>query len=119
MYSVIFSGQELELPNYNFGVVEKLEKADKVNNSQQTFKEKCKALYDLEKFLLGEDKLVEVVGTFNECDPNDVQLLYMGIVECYNQPIIEKQREQLEKTLDGYDFSKITRITEAMGKIKR
>lgn len=116
MYSVIFENREIQLPDYSFDIADKLEKTEEINNSSRKFKDKCRAVYDFEKMLL--PNIEEILGDFENCDPNDIQLLWMGIVDCYNQPIVEKRKEQIEATMNGYDFSKITKLTESMGKLK-
>ena len=117
MYSIFFNNKEIRLPDYSFAIAEKLEETETINNSSRTFKEKCKAVYDFEKDLI-KDAFSEIIGDFETCDPNDIQLLFMGIVECYNQPIIEKRRQQIEKTMNSYDFSKISKLVDSAEKLK-
>lgn len=118
MYSIIFNKKEIELPNYSFQIAESLETTETINGSGKSYKEKCKALYKFETELLGEEIVKEIIGDFEKCDPNDIQLLYMGIVDCYNQPIIEKRNEQLKNTLSNYEIDKISKVIDTAEKIK-
>lgn len=118
MYSLILNNKNIQLPNYSFGIAERLEECSAINSSERTYKDKCLALYDFEKDLLGEDKISELVGDFETCDPNDIQLLFMGIVSCYNQPIEKKRNEQINNALSKIDIDKISKIMEHAGELK-
>lgn len=119
MYSLVFNGRELSLPNYTFKIAEKLEALEASNNSQKKFKEKCKSMYSFEKELLGDDEIKELIGEFEECDPNDISLLYRGIIDCYNSPIIQQRNEQISQLLDNSDLSKITNLVNTINSIER
>lgn len=40
-------------------------------------------MYKFESELIGKQKLSELIGDFNDCDPNDINLLYLKIVASY------------------------------------
>lgn len=114
MYSIIFEKKEHVLPDYNFDIAEKLEALEIINTSEnKTYKEKCRALYDFETEIIKD-----ILPEFEKCDPNDIQLLFMSITECYNQPIIEKRKEQIKNSLNNYDFDKISKMADSVEKLK-
>lgn len=119
MYTIYFGNKEVRLPNYSFDIAEMLETVGAINNSNRAYKEKCSEVYEFEKKLLGESTVNELVGEFNSCDPNDIQLLFMGIVDCYNQPIKQKRDEQLKNALNRTDFSKISKLMEIADKLNK
>lgn len=118
MYSLIFDEKSIELPKYSFEIADRLTKVEAVINSGQAYKKKCEEIFKFEKELLGKEIVDDIVGDFSTCDPNDIMLLYMGIVDCYNQPIVEKKSEQLQKTFDSVDLSKISKLTDSINKLE-
>lgn len=118
MYSLIFNGREIVLPNYSFTIADKLEAIEISNNSAKKFKEKCKAMYSFEQELLG-DEVKEIVGEFEKCDPNDISLLYRSIVNCYNQPLLQQQNEEISTILNNSEISKISDLVNTVDSISR
>ena len=119
MYLVSFNGTELELPNYNFTIAAKIEEIEANNkkSSSMKFKEKCRKMYNFEVELLGKDKMKNIIGEFDTCDPNDINILYLGIVNCYNQPISQYTQEQTDAQLNDSNLSKVIELVNAMDKV--
>lgn len=120
MYVIVYNDKEIELPKYSFVIAEKLE-AIELSNKQETkkFKEKCRMMYNFEKELIGEDTLKEIVGDFDTCDPNDINLVYKGIVNCYNQPVIDKQNEELRSLLNDNEISKLLEMVDKVDSLNK
>ena len=77
MYSIVLNGTEVNLPNYSFTTANKIEEIEiSNNNAAKKFKDKCNLMYKFESELIGKQKLSELIGDFNDCDPNDINLLY-------------------------------------------
>lgn len=101
-YVVEFKDKEIVLPQYTIDIVDKIEKADKINMSDnRPYKEKVKALLDLEYELVGKDIVDELVGgELNSCDPNDVQILFILIIRAYDKPIDDINAERDDDVLE-------------------
>lgn len=117
MYSLIFNGRDIELPNFSFSIAEKIEAIELSNNSQKKFKEKCRLMYSFEKELIG-DVVDEIIGDFEKCDPNDISVLFVSIVECYNQPVSQQKEEQLSSLFNG-DLSKVTELLNSLDNLDK
>lgn len=116
-YIFEYNNEEIQLPSYNLDVVDKLEKADKVNMSEnRTLREKTKVLFELESDLIGEEKTKELVGgDLKSCDPNIVQILFILIIRAYDKPIDDINAEKEEGTLA--QLSQMKDFAEAMSKV--
>lgn len=112
------NGNVLELPQYSMAIAKKLENADKVNASRESFEKKTRAVYDIVSGIIGKDKAKENIGEFAEVDPNAVYILYMRIVQEYNRPIDEFNWEKLEQSLENSQVEKITSIVGAAEKAR-
>ena len=115
-YSIEFKEIDLELPNYNLDIAEALEKADKANMSEtKTYREKTETLYNTISNILGKDKVVELVGKLKECDPNDIQILFLTIGHSYNKPVDDYQDKITEETMSKLEDMK--EVAEQMNKV--
>lgn len=112
------NGNVLGLPQYSMAIAKKLENADKVNASQLSFEKKTKAVYDTVSDIIGKDKVKEIVGAFDEVDPNTIYILYMQIVREYNRPIDDFNRANLERSIEENHVDKITSIIDAAEKAR-
>ena len=125
-YIFEYNNEEIQLPSYNLDVVDKLEKADKVNMSEnRTLREKTKVLFELETDLIGEEKTKELVGgDLKSCDPNIVQILFILIIRAYDKPIDDINAEQTEDTFKQLEQMKETaeqmnKVPDTVGKVNR
>lgn len=115
-YTIEFKDIDLELPNYNLDIAEALEKADKVNMSEsKSYREKTETLYNTISNILGKDKVVELVGKLKECDPNDIQILFLTIGHSYNKPVDDYQDKITEETMSKLEDMK--EVAEQMNKV--
>jgi len=115
-YTIEFKDIDLELPNYNLDIAEALEKADKVNMSEsKSYREKTEILYNTISNILGKDKVVELVGKLKECDPNDIQILFLTIGHSYNKPVDDYQDKITEETMSKLEDMK--EVAEQMNKV--
>ncbi len=125
-YIFEYNNEEIQLPSYNLDVVDKLEKADKVNMSEnRTLREKTKVLFELESDLIGEEKTKELVGgDLKSCDPNIVQILFILIIRAYDKPIDDINAEQTQGTFEQLEQMKevaeqMNKVPDTVGKVNR
>ena len=115
-YTIEFKDTELELPNYTLDIADTLEKADKANMSEsKSYREKTETLYNTISNILGKDKLSELVGKLKECDPNDIQILFLTIGNSYNKPVEDFQDKMTEETMSKLEDVK--EVAEQMNKV--
>ena len=115
-YSIEFNSQDIDLPNYNLDIAEALEKADKANMSEsKSYREKTEILYKTLSNVLGSEKVEELVGKLKECDPNDIQILFLTIGNEYNKPVDKFQEQQYEQTLHKLDG--VTDLADKLSKV--
>lgn len=116
-YSVIINNTEYELPEYNLDIAEKLENVDKTNSSSRSLRDKCKGIYTLITQLLGGETTKEIVGDFSKVDPNNLNIIYLRIVDAYNNPLNNFETERRAQTLDDAGFIKIMGVVETLSKL--
>lgn len=115
-YVVDFRGHTIELPKYTLAITEKFDKLDKDNAKLLSAKDRLKNIYKLLEDLIGKDALKEVVGLFDECDPNEVNILYFEVVKCYNSPVEEYQANGIKEQMDSAGVSDIISLLDAISK---
>lgn len=118
MYSIVFNGTEVNLPKYNFTIANKIEEIEiSNNNASKKFKDKCNLMYKFEYELIGKQQLSELIGDFNDCDPNDINLLYLSIVASYQKPIADYNSEATESKMNDANLSKFLEVLNAVSSI--
>lgn len=116
-YSVIINNTEYDLPEYTLDIAEKLENVDRANTSSRSLRDKCKGIYALITQLLGEETTKEIVGDFSKVDPNKLNIIYLRIVDAYNNPLNNFETERRAQTLDDAGFTKIMGVMETLSKL--
>lgn len=115
-YSIEFKNTDIELPDYTLDIAEMLEKADKANMSEtKTYREKTEIVYSTLGNILGKEKVESLVGKLKECDPNDIQILFLTIGHSYNKPVDDFQDKQAEEMFEKLEDVK--EIAEQMNKV--
>lgn len=118
-YAIIYDGNSYDLPTYSFSIAEKIEKQESINASNQKFKDKCKAMYELVVDILGKDTVNSILGDFAKADPNVINILYLKIVSSYNKPVTSFNVEDTEKMMDSIPFDKLTDMMELVNTIDK
>ena len=114
-YLIEFKEREIELPSYTLDIAEKLEKADKANMSERPYREKTEILYSTISNIIGKELVEEYIGKLKECDPNEVQILFLTIGHSYNKPVDDFQDKQAEEMFEKLEDVK--EIAEQMNKV--
>lgn len=112
-------GNVLELPKYSMKIAKKLEGADKANAGQQSFEQKTKTVYDTLSDIIGNEKVVDIVGAWKDIDPNDVYLLYKKVVSAYNDPLESYDRAILEERMELNHVDKVVNMINTAEKAQR
>ena len=83
--------------------------------SEKPYREKTEILYKTLGNILGKEKVEELVGKLKECDPNDIQILFLTISNSYNKPVDEYQEKQYEETI--HKLEGVTDFADKMSKM--
>lgn len=118
-YSFIYNGKNYDLPKYNFSIAEKLEKQENINNNSGKFKDKCKSMYELINELIGKESTEELIGKFNDSDPNIINIIYLEIVKAYNQPVADYNADNIDNKLNDSNIGKITDLLNSLQNIDK
>jgi len=116
-YILEHNGEELELPRFTCELQDKIKDALKINNSDtKSLKEKREHLYKLECDLIGKDKTEDFIGgDLKECDPNEIQTLFIHICREYDKPIDEVNAEEKQGTMEY--MGQMKGLAEEMNKV--
>lgn len=109
-YTVIFNDKSYDLPTYNLKISEKLEQVEKFNASDASIKEKLKKMHNVCSEILGKENAMEIIGKFEESDPNMINIVYLSVVEAYNKPLADFEMQRSVEKLDSEAFDKLKDI---------
>lgn len=116
-YQVEFNGDVFTLPKYNLKIAEQLEKQELYNSKTELhFKEKCKGMYELVCTLLGQENCEKALGKFNNVDPNELNILYLSIIQTYNKPLNNFNQSIALGDIDLSSYDKLIELINAMDK---
>lgn len=119
-YSFVFKGKTYELPNYNVEMVRKLEELDE-RGANASASEQLQLLYNYVNETLGEEVTNTILGDFDNADPNEINMIYMDIVNAYHRPLEErelKEREsQVKENFKAVQSDKVIDLLNAIGQL--
>lgn len=116
-YQVEFNGDVFTLPKYNLKIAEQLEKQELYNAKPELgFKEKCRKMYELVCSLLGQENCEKALGKFNNVDPNELNILYLSIIQTYNKPLNNFNQSTALSDIDLSSYDKLIELINAMDK---
>lgn len=113
-YSFVFKGKTYELPNYNVEMVRKLEELDE-RGANASASEQLQLLYNYVNETLGEEVTNTILGDFDNADPNEVNMIYMDIVNAYHRPLEERELKEREAQVkDNFKAVQSDKIIDLM-----
>lgn len=118
-YTMNYNNQLFEVPSYNFSIAEIIEKQEMINGSKSKFKDKCKSMYTTLCSILGETRVEELIGKFESCDPNEINILYLKLIDAYNEPLKDCQNDNISSKLENLHIDKLTSLIDALDKASR
>jgi hypothetical protein len=117
-YSIEMNGTLIELPKYTISVMEKIEQLEKSSNSSASAKSKLQTMYNFLCDLVGKDKIEEVIGKFNDADPNNINITYLSIVREYNKPLNDYEMSEGLEQIKELNNSDIAKLGETISKLE-
>lgn len=116
-YIIEHDGISFEIPRYSFKIDDEIADINEYKTkSNSDYKRLCKKQYDFIKGLIG-DRVVDVIGEFDTCDPNDITIIFDEIVEAYSAPVREYQEEKLKESINIDQYSKLFDFIEKTNKL--
>ena len=116
-YNVDFNGNDYSILPYSFAVASKIENVEKNNISNASFKDKCKKMYDFCSDVMGAGAIDECLGKFDKADPNNINILYLSIVNTYNKPLSDFNAEKTGEVLSSDTLEQLTKILAVADKV--
>ena len=119
-YSITWeaTGETIHLPDYTVDIAEKIESVMLYADTKARFRDKIKKMYDFLDKLLGKEVVVGQFGKFENCDPNDINLLFLKITDAYNRPVSDYNEDKIVEKLDKTQIDKLSKIVDSADKIK-
>jgi hypothetical protein len=68
--------------------------------------------------LVGKDKIEEVIGKFNDADPNNINITYLSIVREYNKPLNDYEMSEGLEQIKELNNSDIAKLGETISKLE-
>lgn len=120
-YEIITNdGKIIQLPNYTIKLAESIEAVSSfTENPNNKFREKIKKMYNFLETIIPKETIEEDVGSFNTCDPNNVNLMFLKIVDAYNSPLTEFNTDKISDRLDNIPLDKVTNLIESADKLNK
>ena len=118
-YTVIYNGQSYDIPDYSIKISEKLEEIELLNRGNQKFKDKCRKMYDFIGEILTKQVASELIGKFEDSDPNTINILYLEIVKSYNKPLTDYNEAEVEKRINSDELEKMLELVKALPSIEK
>ena len=114
IYTVIANKKSYDLPKKNISVMERLDKnvmIDTVKNL--SLRDKFSQLLNFLIEVLGEANIKEILGSteLDEMDLSEVTLTVRKIVDAYDKPIAEYNKQKNLETLNSLPISQIEKLT--------
>lgn len=114
------AGKIIQLPNYTIKLAESIEAVSSfTENPNNKFREKIKKMYNFLETIISKEIMNEDIGSFNTCDPNNVNLMFLKIVDAYNSPVTEFNTDKISDRLDNIPLDKVTNLIESADKLNK
>lgn len=117
-YSFVFQNKSYNLPNYNVEMVRKLEALDE-QGANASSSEQLQLLYNYINETLGEEVTNNILGGFDDADPNEINIVYGSIVNAYHKPLEEHELKEHEafinKNLKAVQSDKLVNLVSVLG----
>lgn len=115
-YTIIEDGKSYDLPKHSVKISNEMESIEKFKANAKSVKDQLKKMYGFCCEMLGDESAGELLGDFEDSDPNMINIVYLDIVEAYRKPIEDYEREKQSETLSRYDLKKYIEIFNAFSK---
>lgn len=92
-YQINVNGSTYALPTYNIKIMQMLDEQEKKNNDASVdILDKLKSLYNTCESLI--PNLSAIIGSFDSLDPNELNLVYLNIIQAYSAPVNSHNKDE-------------------------
>ena len=120
-YQINVNGSTYALPTYNIKIMQMLDEQEKKNNDASVdILDKLKSLYNTCESLI--PNLSAIIGTFASLDPNELNLVYLNIIQAYSEPVNSHNNDEAKtkiqdalSSIEGAD--KMVELIEKLEKL--
>ena len=120
-YQINVNGSTYALPTYNIKIMQMLDEQEKKNNdSSVDILDKLKSLYNTCESLI--PNLSAIIGSFDSLDPNELNLVYLNIIQAYSEPVNSHNNDEAKtkiqdalSSIEGAD--KMVELIEKLEKL--
>lgn len=121
IYTVIVNKKSYDLPKKTIAIMERLDdvlRVDSIKNLSLT--DKFNRLLEFLIDVLGEESVKEILGTLNlaEMDLSDITLTVRKIVDSYDKPINDFERQKTLESFNSLPLDKIVSLQNVIDKSK-
>ena len=60
--------------------------------------------------IVGKDKIKDLIGTFLQCDPNEINILYLKVLETYNTPLNDFNMQRTNEMIDNANIESLKEL---------
>lgn len=118
-YRVRHDNRDYVMKPYTFDVADKIEEIEDFCKTDTSLKIKCQRIYDFIREIIGDENTQKTLGDFENADPNDINLLYLKIVEAYNKPQEDYHNKLTQEKLQKLNgLGDLTKIVDSLPAIQ-
>ena len=97
-YQINVNGSTYALPTYNIKIMQMLDEKKKKNNDASVdILDKLKSLYNTCESLI--PNLSAIIGSFDSLDPNELNLVYLNIIQAYSEPVNSHNNDEAKNKI--------------------
>ena len=118
-YTLIINSRSYDLPKKNIKIMEKLDEALKIDETNLSIRQKYERMYRIVKDIVGEENAREMFGSDNldEIDTSDITLAVLKINDAYDAPISEYQTEKMQGKMNSIPTEKLASLGKSVQSI--
>ena len=81
-----------------------------MNVGNASYQDKCKGMYNVVSDIIGKDRIKDLIGTFLQCDPNEINILYLKVLETYNTPLNDFNMQRTNDMIDNANIESLKEL---------
>ena len=115
-YTIITNGRSYDLPKKTISVMNGLDEIMKIDHAPGlSLKQKYEKVHRFMKDLVGEENCKEMYGSdqLEEIDLSDLALSVKMVIDAYEKPLSDYEKEKNMEKLDNIPIEKIVSLTKA------
>ena len=119
-YSLMINNVTVELVDYNVALMEAMENLGHELEAITSVKDKLKKKYDFIVKVSDKEVITDLLGKFEEADPNDISITFDRIVGTYDKPYNEHTMKEHMADLEVFNsdgLNALTKLSESVSNI--